>query len=190
MAIFTAQQAINAGLLTELMTIAVQPQPPLPPIIPTKMTGNYKLSATADSKGKFNGYAFVINQNYLKANTLSGTFTDTEEVVKFGDSLKNAGAKLNLVDDFTMNVKKYSSKSAIADKLIFNVREGSTTIEGRYEISEGVVTIFQKEFKIGKGLSFGAFSTANDLFKFVEEYRTLLANLSKWLRYPISTKLH
>ena len=165
----TAEQAINAGLLTELMTVVIQPIPPLPQITPTKMTGSYKLSTTENNKGKFNGYAFVVNQDYINAKSISGKFTDTEEFLKFGDSLRNAGIKIKLIDDFTGNVKKYSCQKAITDKLIFNVREGSTAIEGRFEISEGVVTVYQKEFKIGKGLSLGAFNTANDLFKFIEE---------------------
>ena len=166
---FTAQQAINAGLLTELMTVIIQPLPPEPPIIPTKLTGSYKLSTTQDSSGKFNGYAFKVNQDYLSAKSISGYFVDTEEIIKFGDSLKNAGATLNLIDDFSGSVQKYSAQQAIDNKLIFNVRDGTTEITGRFENSEGVVDIYQKPFKIGKSLTSGAFTTANGLFKFIEK---------------------
>lgn len=57
---FTYADAINTGLKTELMTVVVQPAPPAPPIIPTVLSGSYRLGTTVDNNGEFNGYAFEV----------------------------------------------------------------------------------------------------------------------------------
>ena len=158
----TSQEAVDAGLVTELMTVVT------PPIIPTKLSGTYKLSDTKDFSGEFSGYSFVINQNPLVAASISGTFDSTEELVKFGNELKDAGATFNLVDDFAGAATHYTAGGAIDAGLIFDVRYSRTTIEGSFEISEGVVTIKQKNFLVG-GTSSGAFQTADDLFAFIEK---------------------
>lgn len=158
---FTYADAINAGLKTELMTVVVQPAPP---IIPTVLSGNYKLGTTVDGNGEFNGYAFEVTQNYLNANSISGIFSDTEEFLKFAKDLKDSGATLQL-DGI---VGTYTAQQAIDDKLIFDVREGNTTIEGSFEISEGVIKISQNTFTFADG-SQGAFSSADELISFVEK---------------------
>ena len=161
----TSEQAINAGLLTELMTVVEQPtDPEAEPIIPSKLTGKYKLSTTK-SGGNFTGYAFVVNQTSLTAETIGGEFESTDEMTAFIGELKNSGASFELEDS---SVTKYSADDAIKQKLIFNVRGGKTTIEGSFEVSEGVVKISQTPFIIGES-SLGIFRTAEDLLDFIEK---------------------
>ena len=166
----TYADAINAGLKTELMTVVIQPDPPAPPIIPTVLSGSYKLS-TKENSGKFCGYEFKINQDYLTANSISGTFVSTEEFMKFAKDLKDSGATLQLVDDFVGTVKKHTAGNAIAQGLIYDIREGDTTVEGRFEISEGVITIYQKPFKLvhESSVTYGAFINANELLTFLND---------------------
>ena len=66
---FSAMDAVNAGLVTELMTVVIQPSDPEePPIIPTKLSGTYKLERRLES-GSFTGYQFVVIQDYLNAES-------------------------------------------------------------------------------------------------------------------------
>ena len=166
----TYADAINAGLKTELMTVVIQPDPPAPPITPTVLSGSYKLS-TKEKSGKFCGYEFKINQDYLTANSISGKFITTEEFMKFAKDLKDSGATLQLVDDFVGTVTKHTAGNAIAQGLIYGIREGDTTVEGRFEISEGVITIYQKPFKLvnKSGFTYGAFINANELIDFLND---------------------
>ena len=167
---FTSAQAIRAGLLTELMTVVVQPPPSDLPIIPTKFTGTYQFSEVRNTSGKFIGYELKINQDYLSADSISGYFENTEEILIFCDNLKNAGVRIRLEDDFSGHVTKYSAKEAKDERLIFAVRYGKTSVQGSFEISEGVATIKQKPFKLGKKFDkIGAFKTASDLFTFIKE---------------------
>lgn len=159
-----ASEAISAGLLTELMTVVIQPEDPeAEPIIPAKLEGRYKLSS-AEKEGDFAGYELVISQTSLTASSISGEFEGTNEFIKFMKELQDAGATLKIE---STGAKKYTSKEAIDNKLTFDVRYSKTTIEGEFEVSEGVVTIKQKVFLIqGKP---GEFATAQDLFKFIEK---------------------
>ena len=165
----TYADAINAGLKTELMTVVVQPDPPAPPIIPTVLSGSYKLASTKDSKGNFNGYEFKVTQDYLTADSISGEFISTEEFMKFAEDLKNSGATLKLVDDFSGSAYKFTAANARAQGLIYSVRQLHTTIEGRFEISEGVITIYQKPFKLMNPERRCAFTTAQELIKFLND---------------------
>ena len=165
----TANQAVRAGLVSELMTVVVQPPPPAPAIIPTKLSGSYQLGEILDA-GNFMGYEFVVKQEYLNANSISGKFDNTEEFLKFADELKNAGINIQLQDDFTGIVRKYTANEAINDRLIFGIRYGKTEVQGSFEVSEGVAKIKQQPFRIGKNFDkAGAFKTANDLFEFIEK---------------------
>ena len=166
----TYADAINAGLKTELMTVVIQPDPPAPPIIPTVLSGSYRFG-TREKDGKFWGYEFKINQDYLTANSISGTFVSTEEFMKFAKDLKDSGATLQLVDDFVGTVTKHTAGNAIAQGLIYDIREGDTTVEGRFEISEGVITIYQKPFKLvhESSVTYGAFINANELLTFLND---------------------
>ena len=171
----TYADAINAGLKTELMTVVIQPDPPAPPITPTVLSGSYRFG-TREKSGKFCGYEFKINQDYLTANSISGTFVSTEEFMKFAKDLRDSGATLQLVDDFsgvpaTASVTKHTAGNAIAQGLIYDIREGDTTVEGRFEISEGVITIYQKPFKLvnKSGFTYGAFINANELIDFLND---------------------
>lgn len=166
---FTYKDAINAGLKTELMTVVIQPPPPDPPIIPTVLSGTYEMSGVKDSKMKFCGYEFKVNQDYLSAISISGRFRYTEEFMKFAEDLKDSGATLNLVDDFVGTVTKYAAPIAKANGLFYSLRREKTKIEGRFEISEGVITIYQKPFQF-EDLSYGAFTTADDLIDFCSEF--------------------
>lgn len=162
MSYFTSAQAINAGLKIELMT----PAPDTDTAV-AMATGNYKLAMTEDDDGEFTGYALKVDQDYLSAMSISGYFQDTDEFLKFAKDLKDSGATLQLIDDFTGSVTKYTAKSATDNKLIYEIRSGKSTITGRYEISEGVIKIYQKSFKIGEGR--GAFINADELIEFVEK---------------------
>ena len=123
---FNASQAIAAGLLTELMTKVVQPEDPEePPIIPSKLSGTYKLGAT-ETEGKFSGYAFELKQESLEAQSISGEFENTEELLSFCKELQNSGATLELEE--VGGVQKYSVQQAIDNNLIFGVRDGSSII--------------------------------------------------------------
>lgn len=169
---FTYADAINSGLKTELMTVVIQPPPPAPPIIPTVLSGGYKLCSTVDGNGNFNGYEFKVTQNYLTADSISGEFISTEEFMKFAEDLKDSGATLNLVDDFVDNgdVYRYTAGEAQAEGLIRAFMRSKTTFEGRFEISEGVITIYQKRFPFQyKWYPYGAFTTANELINFLNK---------------------
>ena len=147
------------------MTVVEQPtDPEAEPIVPSKLTGKYKLSTTR-SDGRFTGYAFVVSQTTLTAETISGEFESTDEMTAFVGELKNAGASFEIEES---SAKKYSAEEAIKEKLIFNVRGGKTTIEGSFEVSEGVVKISQTPFIIGES-SLGIFQTAEDLLDFIEK---------------------
>lgn len=170
MSIFTYADAINAGLKTELMTVVILPDTDTV-ITPTVLSGTYKLGTTDDNNGKFNGYALIVNQDPLTATSISGEFIDTENFLDFAKDLKDSGATLQLVDDFSESVTKFTAPNAKAQGLIYDIRHGDTTVEGRFEISEGVITIYQKPFKLihEGGFTYGAFSTADDLIEFVEK---------------------
>ena len=166
----TYADAINAGLKTELMTVVIQPDPPAPSIMPTVLSGSYRFG-TREKDGKFCGYEFKINQDELTASSISGKFITTEEFMKFAKDLKDSGATLKLVDDFVGTVKKHTAGNAIAQGLIFDIREGDTTVEGRFEIFEGVITIYQKPFKLvhESSVTYGAFINANELLTFLND---------------------
>ena len=168
---FTAEQAINAGLVTELMTEIIQPLPPEEPITPTKFSGSYKLERKL-IEGNFAGYELAINQDYLNAESISGTFSSTEEIIKFGEEMKNAGVTVNFLDDFSGSVLKLTADIAIEKDLITNVQEGLTSLQGSFEVSEGVATFKQKPFKIkiGNSLVDGAFLNIDELSKMIEKF--------------------
>lgn len=168
MSTFTYADAINAGLKTELMTVVIPPDTDTV-VTPTVLSGTYEMTGVADSRGKFCGYEFKVKQDYLTADSISGRFRDTEEFLKFADDLKDSGATLNLVDDFVGSVTKYAASIAKAKGLFYSLRREKTTIEGRFEISEGVITIYQKPFQF-EDLSYGAFTTADDLIDFCSEF--------------------
>ena len=163
---FTAEQAIQAGLITELMTVATDEE-----ITPTKFTGSYKLERKLSS-GSFAGYQFVVNQDYLNAKSISGTFESTEEIMKFGEEMKNAGVTVNFVDDFSGSVPKLTADEAIAKKLIDAVQDGLTSLQGSFEVSEGVATFKQKSFSLYPvaGSTIGAFTNIDELAKMIEKF--------------------
>ena len=164
----TYADAINAGLKTELMT----PAPDTDTAV-AKMTGTYRMGAKYDGKGKFRGYEIEVVQDYLTAVSISGTFDSTEEFLKFADdlykTLYSSGGTLQLVDDCVGYVPKCTAKLAQSYGLIYDIRNGGTTIEGRFEISEGVITIYQKPFFLKIDNHEGAFTTAEELKKFCED---------------------
>ncbi len=168
----TSEQAVNAGLVTELMTVVIQPSDPEePPIIPTKLSGTYKLERKiVDSK--FAGYQFVVSQNYLNANSISGTFDSTEEIMKFGEEMETAGVQVNFLDDFSGGVPKYSADEATDKKLVDAVQDGLTTLQGSFEVSEGVATFKQKSFSLYPiaGSTVGAFKNINELAKMIKKF--------------------
>ena len=127
----TAEQAINAGLLTELMTVVEQPEDPeAEPIIPPKLECEYKLSDARDENGKFKGYEFVIKQKSLTAQSISGEFKNTEEIIKFGREMEKAGATIEFdEEEMSSGVEKYTAKEAIEKKSIFYVRYSKTKVE-------------------------------------------------------------
>ena len=162
----TAEEAINGGLLAELMTVVEQPEDPEgEPIIPPKLEGNYKLS-TAANAGKFSGYELSVKQTNLQSERMSGReFVTTDELIKFLSALKEAGAKTEMEET---GAKKYTAKAAIEGKLRFKITYGETEVAGDFEVSEGVIKIKQKSFKIGENGT-GEFATATDLVKFIEK---------------------
>jgi len=172
MATFTAEQAIQAGLIQELMEVVIQPSDPEEPqIIPTKLSGTYKLERKLiDSK--FAGYEFKINQDYLNAESISGTFESREEIQKFGEEMKSAGVTVNFLDDFSGNVTKLTADEAIEKKLIDAVQDGLTSLQGSFEVSEGVATFKQKSFSLYPiaGFTVGAFTTIDELSKMIEKF--------------------
>ena len=165
----TAEQAISAGLLTELMTVVEQPEDPeAEPIIPPKLECEYKLSDARDENGKFTGYEFVIKQKNLTAKSISGEFKNTEEIIKFGREMEKAGAKMEFDEEESASgFEKYTAKEAIEKKSIFYVRYSKTKVEGSFEVSEGIVKIKQKPFLIDGNP--GIFATPEDLFEFIEK---------------------
>ena len=165
----TAEQAISAGLLTELMTVVEQPEDPeAEPIIPPKLECEYKLSDARNENGKFKGYALEVKQKSLKAQSINDIFYTTEEIIKFGEELQNAGAKMEFDEEsLPSGVQKYTAKEAIEKNTIFNVRYSKTKVEGSFEVSEGVIKIKQNPFLID-GNS-GIFATPEDLIKFTEK---------------------
>ena len=168
----TSEQAVNAGLVTELMTVVIQPSDPEePPIIPTKLSGTYKLERRLES-GSFAGYQFVVNQDYLNAESISGIFDSTEDFLKFGEEMKNAGVNVNFLDDFSGSVPKYDADEAIDKKLIDAVQDGLTTLQGSFEVSEGVATFKQKSFSLYPiaGSTVGAFKNIDELAKMIEKF--------------------
>lgn len=92
-----------------------------------------------------------------------------ENFLKFAEDLKDSGATLQLIDDFVGYVPKYTAELAQSHGLIYDIRNGGTTIEGRFEISEGVITIYQKPFFLKRDNHEGAFTTAEELKKFCED---------------------
>ena len=167
---FTYADAINAGLKTELMTVAVPPDTDTV-VTPAVLSGSYKLGTTQGNNGKFTGYAFTVTQNLSNATSISGEFIDTENFLEFAKDLRDSGATLKLVDDFTETVTKHTAANAKSQGLIYDIRHGETSVEGSFEISEGVIIVYQKPFKLMHegGFSYGAFATVNDLITFLEE---------------------
>ena len=168
MAQFTAEQAINAGLLTELMTVVTDEE-----ITPTKFTGSYKVERKENSFG----YRFIIDQDYLNAKSISGTFESTEEIMKFGEEMKSAGVTVNFVDDVSGNVIKLTADEAIKRDLIFYVRDGLTSLQGSFEVTEGVATFKQKAFLVKSNpdsttdLKINAvFTNIDELAKMIEKF--------------------
>ena len=160
---FTADEAIQAGLVTELMTVVTDEE-----VTPTKLSGTYKLDRKLNS-GNFAGYQFVVNQDYLYAESISGTFSSREEIQKFGEEMKNAGVQVNFIDDFPAGVTKYSAIEVIKKDLITSVQEGLTNLQGSFEVSEGKAIFKQKPFQF-QDSSYGAFRTIDELAKMIEKF--------------------
>lgn len=180
MSTFTYADAINSGLKTELMTVAEPPDTDTV-ITPTVLSGSYRLGTTKDNDGKFSGYALTVNQDPLTATSISGEFIDTDNFLDFAKDLKDSGATLQL-DGI---VGTYTAQQAIDENLIYDVRSEVTTIEGSFEISEGVIKIQQNVFTFGNGNQ-GAFATADDLITFgekcLEDLRTFDQVKRMWTR--------
>ena len=165
---FTAEQAINAGLITELMEVVTDEE-----TTPTKFTGSYKVERKENSSG----YQFIIDQDYLNAKSISGTFESTEEIMKFGEEMKSAGVQVNFVDDVSGNLIKLTADEAIKRDLIFYVRDDLTSLQGSFEVTEGVATFKQKAFLVKSNpdsttdLKINAvFTNIDELAKMIEKF--------------------
>ena len=166
MSFFTYADAINAGLKTELMTEVIPPDTDTV-VTPAVLSGDYKLATTKNSNEKFTGYAFRVTQNLSNATSISGEFISTEDFLEFAKDLKDSGATLQLEDDYSGTMLKFTAAIAIAQGLIFRIRSGETEVKGSFEISEGVIKIFQQPFSLKQGSNFG-FTTADELITFLE----------------------
>ena len=165
----TSEQAVRAGLVSELMTVVIQPSDPEEPrIIPPKFFGTYKLERKWGSPG----YEFIVNQNFSHVESVSGTFENFEEIQKFGEEMKTAGVDVNFLDDFSGGVPKYDADEAIDKKLIVAVQDGLTNLQGSFEVSEGVATFKQKSFSLYSvaGSTVGAFKNIDELAKMIEKF--------------------
>ena len=138
----TSEQAVNAGLVTELMTVVTDDE-----ITPPKFSGTYKLERKFGSPG----YQFIVNQNFSHVESVSGTFDNFEEMQKFGEEMKTAGVQVNFLDDYS-NILRITADEAIKRDLIFHVDDRETDLQGSFEVSEGVATFNQKAFlgRVGK----------------------------------------
>lgn len=166
MSFFTYADAINAGLKTELMTEVIPPDTDTV-VTPAVLSGTYRLGTTKNSNEKFTGYAFRVTQNLSNATSISGEFISTEDFLEFAKDLKDSGATLQLEDDYSGTMLKFTAAIAIAQGLIFRIRSGETEVKGSFEISEGVIKIFQQPFSLKQGSNFG-FTTADELITFLE----------------------
>ena len=176
MSTFTAEQAIQAGLIDELMAEVIQPLPPEEPIIPTKLSGTYTVKKKLLEGSNIVGYQFVINQNDLNAKSVSGTFLSREEIQKFGEEMKNAGVQVNFVDDYP-NILRITADEAIKRNLINYVGNGVTKLQGNFEVSEGVATFKQEPFLVKSNYDDSVdfkkealFTTIDELAKMIEKF--------------------
>ena len=166
----TSEQAVNAGLVTELMTVVIQPSDPEEPrIIPPKFFGTYKLERKFGSPG----YEFIVNQNFSHVESVSETFDNFEEMQKFGEEMKTAGVAVNFVDDYA-NILRITGDEAIKRDLIFHVDDRETDLQGSFEVSEGVAAFKQKAFLVKSSLDNSTNLKTNAVFTNIDELAKMI----------------
>ena len=160
----TSEQAVNAGLVTELMTVVTDEE-----ITPPKFSGTYKLERKFGSPG----YQFIVNQNFSHVESVSGTFDNFEEMQKFGEEMKTAGVQVNFVDDYS-NILRITADEAIKRDLIFHVDDRETDLQGSFEVSEGVATFNQKAFLVKSSLDNSTNLKTNAVFTNIDELAKMI----------------